>query len=765
MSRRTAYLGKWPLLALLFAVLSWGSWYIYDKGFGKRWRWTLAKEFERYGLVITARRLTLDPFRGLIASEVQVFDTASRQVVLAEISDISLDINYANLFQHEPALNAVDLRGARILVPLDPEDPHGKKVEVDGLHARIYFLPGRIEIRQVSGDLYGIQVTASGTLVNPAQLRFRAPFVNEYSGSDKDYAAKLIGKFVDEVRDMRFPGEPPRLDLTFQVDLAAPDSLRIQGGRLSAESILRQDYRLHDFNAEFSLENQRLELQKIHVRDTKGELFATASWDLATGGKTFRVRSSLDLARLLAGEPRCTWAKDWTFDAPPQLELSGFAKVNRKSQFFGKLAFDRFSFRSVPFQSMKAEFSRAGDSWMISNAEVTHRTGTLTGDVLHIPGDFRMRIHSALNPTALMPLFPARVQRALADWDFQTPPVIQASFSGPRPEFKDIRGAGVIWLGRTRLRGAFMNSASATFQVQNQAINYKDVRVSRDEGSAAGAFTYDFSSGEVRIYNAEANLYPAALASWTNPTLQRAIQPFQFTQPPKIHADGVIQFRNGGTNDLRMQIEVPSSFNYEFAGLDIPFDSATAKVSVKPDRVEMTGFDGRIGLGTWTMEYTAKLPIVKNVYDAQVQLSDVELPRLANRIGHLRGFEGFLSGVLKVKHRGIDRLPPTVAGSVHLTQAHITSSPLFMPLSARLVSLGMREPAEVALEFRLDKAVADIEVLRITSQSHALSLNGSVDLLDGAVDLAGDIDNDLLRVRASGTIHEPLWQLSSNGPK
>ena len=147
MSRRIAPLAKWPLLALLFAALCWGSWYVYDKGFGKRWRWTLTKEFERYGLVITARRLTLDPFHGLIAREVQVFDTESRQTLLAEISDISLDINYANLLQHEAALNAVDLRGARISIPLDPEEPHGKRVEVNSLHARIYFLPGRIEVR------------------------------------------------------------------------------------------------------------------------------------------------------------------------------------------------------------------------------------------------------------------------------------------------------------------------------------------------------------------------------------------------------------------------------------------------------------------------------------------------------------------------------------------------------------------------------------------------------------------------------------------
>jgi hypothetical protein len=44
-------------------------------------------------------------------------------------------------------------------------------------------------------------------------------------------------------------------------------------------------------------------------------------------------------------------------------------------------------------------------------------------------------------------------------------------------------------------------------------------------------------------------------------------------------------------------------------------------------------------------------------------------------------------------------------------------------------------------------------------------LSGSLDLLDGAVDLSGDLDENALRLRASGTIQDPVWQLSSNGPK
>lgn len=96
-------------LLLFLLVLSWGAYYVYEKGFGRRWRGVLEKEFGRFGLQISVRRLTLDPFRGLVAKDVEIYDSQLRQTVLAEVSDLLLDVNYANLFQQEPALNAVDL--------------------------------------------------------------------------------------------------------------------------------------------------------------------------------------------------------------------------------------------------------------------------------------------------------------------------------------------------------------------------------------------------------------------------------------------------------------------------------------------------------------------------------------------------------------------------------------------------------------------------------------------------------------------------------
>src|SRR6266478_7505657 len=159
---------KWLILAAFALFLCWSGYYFYHTGFGQRWRALLSKEFQRFGFQIRVRRLTLDPFRGLVAKDIEIYESDRKQTVVAQVSDLSLDINYANLLQQEPALNAVDLHDAKISIPIDPLDPKTERIRITKFQSRIYFFPGRIEVRQASGLIYGIQLQTSGTLINPA---------------------------------------------------------------------------------------------------------------------------------------------------------------------------------------------------------------------------------------------------------------------------------------------------------------------------------------------------------------------------------------------------------------------------------------------------------------------------------------------------------------------------------------------------------------------------------------------------------------------
>ena len=102
----------------MVAAIAGSGWYLAKKGFGRKWRKTIVQELHDRGVEASVRRLTLDPFRGLVAKDVRIYDYKKRESTLALISEISLDINYAALLHHQPFLNAIDIRNGELTVPL-----------------------------------------------------------------------------------------------------------------------------------------------------------------------------------------------------------------------------------------------------------------------------------------------------------------------------------------------------------------------------------------------------------------------------------------------------------------------------------------------------------------------------------------------------------------------------------------------------------------------------------------------------------------------
>src|SRR5256714_12772968 len=120
------------LAVLALAAMAGGGWYLAKKGFGRKWRGLVVEELHKHGVEASVRRLTLDPFRGLVAQDVRIFDYKNRQPgldrdVLGVVREISLDINYAAFFHRQPFLNALDIRDAQIPLPLKTAD--GKVVK------------------------------------------------------------------------------------------------------------------------------------------------------------------------------------------------------------------------------------------------------------------------------------------------------------------------------------------------------------------------------------------------------------------------------------------------------------------------------------------------------------------------------------------------------------------------------------------------------------------------------------------------------------
>src|SRR3954451_14298956 len=153
------------VVVMLTAALIGGGWYLAKKGFGREWRRRVVEELHKRGVEVSIRRLTLNPFRGLVAQDVRVYDYKNRANTLALVSEISLDINYAAFFHRQPFLNAIDIRNGQIWLPFADKEKQARQPRLKNLRAHVYFPPEQFYVSQAEGTLAGVRISVTGQLI------------------------------------------------------------------------------------------------------------------------------------------------------------------------------------------------------------------------------------------------------------------------------------------------------------------------------------------------------------------------------------------------------------------------------------------------------------------------------------------------------------------------------------------------------------------------------------------------------------------------
>jgi hypothetical protein len=95
-------------LVLAISVVCLG-WYGAKQGLRRSWRERVFEEFRQRGIEVTFKRLTVDPWRGFVAREVKIYETAERRHILAEIDQAILSIDFSRLIRRKNFLSALEL--------------------------------------------------------------------------------------------------------------------------------------------------------------------------------------------------------------------------------------------------------------------------------------------------------------------------------------------------------------------------------------------------------------------------------------------------------------------------------------------------------------------------------------------------------------------------------------------------------------------------------------------------------------------------------
>ncbi len=594
--RQIAASGRRLIFLALLALLGWGGWYLANKGFGRQWRTKVVEELQKRGIDASVRRLTLDPFRGLVAQDVRIYDSRNREKPLAVISEIALDINYAALLHRRPFLNAIDVRNADLTFPSPTTDPNAPKAQLKQFRAHIYFPPEQIFVSQADGFFCGIHISATGQLIKREDYK-PARVVSEEEWRQR---MELVQRVATELGRFTFAGGPPSLQVKVTGDLAQMENARV-AATLSGERVQRGSYEIKAFSAAGDWSEQKLNLTQLEWTDAGGSFASRATWNALTNEVEFQARSSVNAKQFLEAFGFGKALADAAFSSPPNVELSGsgnFSSAGPHLRAVGRVAAEDFTYKGVPLLSLAADFSWDGERTMLREVKVRHESGELLADFLDAPNDFRLNLESSLNPTAFRALAPEGLQQFLSEWEWPRSPAIRLALHGTSREPQSWKGEGTVALQRTRFRGTWMNSATARVQFADGAVTFNDLRVVRDEGVGTGAFTYDPVRHEVRVDHVKTTLRPADVIYWIEPKLYKVVTPYKFRGPPAVTANGLVQYRGGKNTHLALTIDAPSGLEYVFLGKTLAFDRARGNLLITDERVQLSEVEGTLFGGT-----------------------------------------------------------------------------------------------------------------------------------------------------------------------
>ena len=769
-ARRLAITALRFIIIVAISALLASGWYLGKKGFGREWRRKLVEELHKHGVEASVRRLTLDPFRGLVARDVRIFDYKKRENTIALISEVSLDINYAALLHREPFLNAIDVRNAQLIFPVQANGAKAVKPQLTNFRAHVYFPPEQIYVSQAEGVLCGLRVSATGQLIK-RQNYAASP---ETSAREWQQRLKLLQRIVTELGKFTFPGDTPRLQVKFSGDLSQMEDARFDA-TLRGNRIQRAAYEIKNLFATAEWVNQKLSITQCEWSDDLGSFVGRADWSRQNGIADFQARSTLNMKSFLDSLGFGDFLSDTIFNAPPLLEISGslpLGETRAAKRVIGRIALGNFTYKTIPFTGLNADFSWDGERSMLREIRLRQSTGELAGDLLDAPNDFRLNLESTINPTALHALLPADFHSFLAEWEWPRSPTVHLVIRGPNRAAKTWSGDGMVAMERARFRGVWMNSASANLHFANGAMTYDNLRVTRDEGIGTGSFTYDFAKHEVRVVNVKTTLRPSEAIYWIEPKLAKPVAPYKFRQPPNLTANGVVQFHGGKNTHLEITVDGPSGMDYVFLGKTLPFDRVNAQLLFTDDRLQLSDVQGTLFSGF--VRGAADISLAKNDahYRANLRSEGIDFELLTDRYFNYRTTHGRMDGSYDFSGLGDDPRTMHGTGKVTVTNGDVFAIPIFGPLSQLIAHLvpgtGYSVAHNATTTFSIKDSVAHTNDFKVAGKLFEMLGHGDIHFLDDRLDFDVRINANgpglvllpmykLFEYHGEGSLTKPIW--------
>jgi hypothetical protein len=748
--------------------------YLQFFGFSAEWRAEVAKALSGPGFKVEIGKLTFHPFEGVVAEEARLFrrDETGRQLAL--IDRVTVSPNLAQLLRGKVSIDKLDLENTSASIPFAEDGMQPDTIELRGIRAGILNANGQLTITEAECWLGDIHLTVQGHLLNPEIANVKRP---PSSSADTAKRVEMLRAILRTLKRIHFQGANPELSVTLHGDLLHPeafsaDEITLTTGKVSFDG-LRFDRVI--LNATF--ENRVLQVAGLRASGLDGNVLIAGEWNFAANSGRFDISGGLNWAPLLVLAGRKDLAKQIVFDQPPVLQASIAAAQGTKGldiSATGRVSTKGFRLKGVQSRSFEAAAAWKDGQLYVQDAVLVSSTGTVRADILMGPGLFRINLDSDAVPNEFMEFFGPKERKIIELLEFGEVPKLKISLDGTRPNLDALSGTGTIELGRTAMRGSWVDSGKADLVIKDRAILYKDLTIKKGKLRATGSFTYDFGRQEVRLDGVRSNINPPDVLMWVDPRIAATVAVYRFRSPPDVRADGVAHMKDPSQNNLHIELDAPGGLAYSLLKKDLVFGATKATVVVKGRDLVANVKKAALYNGEVSVDANVSLDPADPAFHVDATINRVDFPSLTQLYFGYAKSKGLLSG--KYDFTSDLKNPAAMRGSGHVRveEGHVMAIPLFGPLSLvlnKIIPGAGHEGARLAtMDFRVSDGRIYTQNLDIEGSGFALFGDGNVAFPSGDLDMTVRINargipgivlfavSKLMEYVSTGTMSDPQWR-------
>lgn len=760
--RSAVWLVLFALIPLSAGALYWAN----KTGLPDEWREAIETEISKHGAHVEIASLTYVPLRGFVAENVRVFAEMERVHEISRFERVQLVLDNAQLARGEFRLRKVELRNARLSLPVDPENPSGESLQLSGLYGTILMSGERtIEIRDARGEVGGIKLSLTAKLLGSDTSKKR-----EEDEKNDGKRREMIARILAEMEHWDFGTDtPPTVHVDLSGDLYDTGSIQADF-RIKAPSIEKKQYRLTDVSAEGSLSGYLLEISSFSAKDTRGTVSGHADYHLYNSTGRFDIESSIDIPRLLKSWLDAPLKSELLIGGGQRIQAAGDVDLSEpllpKVNLTGHARCESVMFRGVAFDTLETWFSWQDGGLFLRDIKLTRPDGIAEGKLLMEGSKIRIALHTTLPVPLYEPFFIGQpLEKIIADFTENDKPSTEVFIEGSfdiRDRFAwNYTGHGTV--KNLSYRGVPVVSAGCSFTVNHHELDFRDGTVIFDysdyalrrafsgpkRGTATvGKIRYDAATKTVGVEGVKGEFWAAPMVRFFAPKVADDLERYRFHTPPSLSGSGVVDVTPQGRTNLTVKFSTPGKADYEFLGKNVTLLEPKATVVMRNNEVRISGLSASAFDGTVAGDITHSK---KSNLNGELRWSKLAMPSLSSTYGFEMKGGGLLTGRIEFAITGGNVSTMSGNGLVALEGAELFSVPIFGPLSGVVSKVlddkraGFERAKAAFCSFDIREGI--LRTRDFQSATTSVTFTG-----DGAVDLEGKTIDFTVRLNARGLL-------------